>query len=100
MLRSNRQAQEQIPGPCELAVVAGAGHLFEEPGALAEAAELAGEWFVEKLGAAKTAAAPGTVELDAPAGDNRRSRATADALLRAAHPLSTARRTTTTRCSS
>ena len=53
VLRLNRQAQALIPGRCELAVIAGAGHLFDEPGALAEAAELAGAWFVEKLGAAK-----------------------------------------------
>ena len=56
VLRLNRQAQSLIPARCELAVVAGAGHLFEEPGTLAEAAELAGEWFQERLGAARTTA--------------------------------------------
>ena len=56
VLQLNRQAQVLIPAQCELAIVAGAGHLFEEPGTLAEAAELAGEWFSEKLGAAKRSA--------------------------------------------
>ena len=31
-------------------VVPGAGHLFEEPGALTKVAELARDWFLEKLG--------------------------------------------------
>lgn len=31
-------------------VVPGAGHLFEEPGALVKVAELARDWFLEKLG--------------------------------------------------
>ena len=53
VLRLNRQAQEMIPARCELAIVEGAGHLFEEPGTLAEAAELAGGWFEENLGAAR-----------------------------------------------
>ena len=57
VLGLNRSAQALIPAPCELAVVAGAGHLFEQPGTLAEAAELAGDWFAEKLGAAKATAA-------------------------------------------
>ncbi|MGZ5326069.1 MAG: phosphoribosyltransferase family protein [Solirubrobacterales bacterium] len=54
VLRLNRQAQEMIPARCELAIVKGAGHLFEEPGTLAEAAELAGEWFKNELGIART----------------------------------------------
>lgn len=57
VLQLNRQAQALIPGPCELAVVEGAGHLFEEPGTLAEVAALAGDWFAKKLGRAVTAAA-------------------------------------------
>jgi putative phosphoribosyl transferase len=60
VLALNRRAQGQIPGRCELAVVPGAGHLFEEPGTLAEAAELAGGWFGEWLGAAKAGAAGAT----------------------------------------
>jgi putative phosphoribosyl transferase len=41
----NRRAAAQIAAPCELTVVSGATHLFEEPGALAEVARLARAWF-------------------------------------------------------
>jgi putative phosphoribosyl transferase len=57
VLRLNREAQALIPGSCELAVVEGAGHLFEEPGTLAEVAALAGDWFVDRLGGAAKAGA-------------------------------------------
>lgn len=50
VLDLNRQALEAIQGPKQLAVVPGATHLFEEPGALDEVARLAGDWFVEHLG--------------------------------------------------
>src|SRR5207253_9442338 len=36
----------------ELTIVPGATHLFEEKGALAEVAQVAGQWFVRYLGAA------------------------------------------------
>jgi len=49
VLDLNRAAKAQIAGPCELAVVPGAGHLFEEPGALDEVARLAGDWFARHL---------------------------------------------------
>jgi len=52
VLDLNRQALEGIQGPKQLAVVPGATHLFEEPGALDEVARLAGDWFVEHLGSA------------------------------------------------
>lgn len=45
----NREAYELLPGPKELAIVPGAGHLFEEPGALEEVARLAREWFARYL---------------------------------------------------
>jgi putative phosphoribosyl transferase len=32
-----------------LAIVPGAGHLFEEPGTLEAVVELAGQWFAEHL---------------------------------------------------
>jgi putative phosphoribosyl transferase len=51
VLALNREAAEQIGGPHEIAVVAGATHLFEEPGALAEVARLAGAWFARHLAA-------------------------------------------------
>ena len=44
MLALNRGAAARIPGPCQLAVVPGAGHLFEEPGTLAQAARLAADF--------------------------------------------------------
>jgi len=49
VLALNRQAQAQIPGESRVAVVPGATHLFEEPGALAAVAELARQWFVGHL---------------------------------------------------
>jgi len=57
VLQLNRQAQAQLRCPSELAVVAGATHLFEEPGTLAEAAILACDWFTRYLPAADVALA-------------------------------------------
>lgn len=61
VLDLNHRAQQMIAGRCELAIVKGAGHLFEEPGALAEVAQLAGGWFAETLGTAKAHAADARV---------------------------------------
>ncbi|WP_263731864.1 phosphoribosyltransferase family protein [Cellulomonas sp. SG140] len=56
VLGLNREAMELMRCHRELAVVRGATHLFEEPGALAEAAGLARDWFVDHLlGAAAVA---------------------------------------------
>jgi len=41
----NRQALALLNCEKDLVIVAGAGHLFEEPGSLEEVARLAGEWF-------------------------------------------------------
>ncbi len=49
VLELNRQAQAAIPAPCELVVVPGATHLFEEPGALEQVATLARDWFLGYL---------------------------------------------------
>lgn len=48
----NKDAAERFPDdtPVSLEVVPGAGHLFEEPGALEQVAELAGDHFVATLG--------------------------------------------------
>jgi dienelactone hydrolase len=46
----NRQAQRVLRAECRIEIVPGAGHLFEEPGALAEVARLAGAWFRDHLG--------------------------------------------------
>jgi len=48
VLSWNRQAGRRI-GVCRLAVVPGATHLFEEPGALEAVTALAKDWFVEHL---------------------------------------------------
>ncbi len=56
VLDLNRQALALLAGPARLEVVAGAGHLFEEPGALDRVADLASEWFLRHLPAAATPA--------------------------------------------
>lgn len=45
----NRQAHEQLQSESELVIVPGAGHLFEEPGALDEVANHACTWFGRHL---------------------------------------------------
>jgi putative phosphoribosyl transferase len=45
VLGLNRQAQQQLRCPNRLAIVPGATHLFEEPGALRTVTRLAREWF-------------------------------------------------------
>jgi putative phosphoribosyl transferase len=49
VLELNRRAQAAMPGPCELTVVPGATHLFEEPGTLEKVAVLARDWFINHL---------------------------------------------------
>jgi len=49
VLALNRQAARRLIAPNHLEVVPGAGHLFEEPGALDEVARLAAAWFVTYL---------------------------------------------------
>jgi len=49
VLGLNRRAQAAIPGTCELTVVPGATHLFEEPGTLEQVAVLARDWFIDHL---------------------------------------------------
>lgn len=49
VLDLNRQAQAQMRCPTALQIVPGATHLFEEPGTLAAAAELARDWFLHHL---------------------------------------------------
>jgi len=45
----NKRAMEQLAGERELLIVPGAGHLFEEPGALEQVAEHAEKWFSRYL---------------------------------------------------
>ena len=58
VLQLNRAAFASLPGEKELAIVPGATHLFEEPGALEEVAQLATRWFKKYL---HILAAPGNV---------------------------------------
>jgi putative phosphoribosyl transferase len=50
VLALNRAASLRMPGPVRLAIIEGASHLFEEPGALDRVAVLAGDWFTQHLG--------------------------------------------------
>jgi putative phosphoribosyl transferase len=56
VLALNRQASGRLTAPYRLEVVAGAGHLFQEPGALDEVARLAAAWFVAHLGGGRPTA--------------------------------------------
>ena len=49
VIELNREARSLLRAPSELAIVPGATHLFEEPGALKEVSRLAGEWFERHL---------------------------------------------------
>lgn len=49
VIQMNRQAMEQMQTRKELQIVPGASHLFEEPGALEQVAELARNWFLKHL---------------------------------------------------
>jgi dienelactone hydrolase len=49
VLDLNREAYVRIKAEKDLAIVPGATHLFEEPGALEEASRLAVVWFKERL---------------------------------------------------
>ncbi len=49
VLELNRTALAELRCERRLAIVPGATHLFEEPGTLQAAAELARDWFAEHL---------------------------------------------------
>ena len=53
VLRLNREAQARLTCENRVAVVPGATHLFEEPGTLRVAAELARDWFLDHLAPAQ-----------------------------------------------
>jgi putative phosphoribosyl transferase len=52
VLGLNQQAQGELRCESELAIIPGATHLFEEPGTLDAAAELARDWFTRHMAAA------------------------------------------------
>ncbi|AWW42842.1 DeoR faimly transcriptional regulator [Streptomyces sp. AS58] len=56
VLRLNEEAARRLPAPHTLHVVPGATHLFEEPGALEEAAAVARQWCAQRVRAAREAA--------------------------------------------
>lgn len=47
VIKLNRRAQEHIRAACQLEIIPGATHLFPEPGALGNVADLAAHWFLE-----------------------------------------------------
>ena len=49
VIELNQQAFDQLTGKKHLEIIPGAGHLFEEPGALDTVAQLATRWFAEHL---------------------------------------------------
>jgi putative phosphoribosyl transferase len=55
VIELNRQAQAQLRCENRLVVVPGATHLFEEPGTLQAAAEVARDWFTSHLAAGRLA---------------------------------------------
>ncbi|SDM04934.1 putative phosphoribosyl transferase [Geodermatophilus siccatus] len=66
VLELNREAQARLRCTSRLAVVPGASHLFEEPGTLRAAAELARDWFATHLTGAALAGPPARRRADQP----------------------------------
>jgi len=61
VLELNREARRLLKASSDLAIVPGATHLFEEPGALQAVSRLAGEWFEQNLKpVSERAASPGS----------------------------------------
>ena len=56
VIRLNRQAQAQLAAESRLEIIPGTGHLFEEPGALAQVAGLARGWFLRHVTAPESGA--------------------------------------------
>ncbi|SET35248.1 phosphoribosyltransferase family protein [Geodermatophilus poikilotrophus] len=66
VLELNREAQARLRCASRLAVVPGASHLFEEPGTLRAAAELARDWFATHLVPVAPAEQPARRRADQP----------------------------------
>ena len=49
VIELNKKAQAKISGICEMKIIAGASHLFEEPGKLDEVAKQTINWFDKYL---------------------------------------------------
>jgi len=50
VIELNQRALHRLPGECQLHIVPGATHLFEEPGALNDVARLTTTWFLDRFG--------------------------------------------------
>jgi len=50
VIELNREAHDRLVAPKDLVIIDGAGHLFEEPGTLAEVERHAARWFCYHLG--------------------------------------------------
>jgi putative phosphoribosyl transferase len=61
VLALNRRAKERLPGESRLEIVPGAGHLFEEEGALERVAELAAGWISANVSGARGRRSPSDV---------------------------------------
>lgn len=49
VIQLNQQALQRLRSPCQLVIIPGAAHLFQEPGALEEVARRARDWFTQHL---------------------------------------------------
>jgi pimeloyl-ACP methyl ester carboxylesterase len=67
----NQLAYQRLRAPKELAIVPGATHLFEEPGALAQVGMLAATWFERHLGVMAAAAMGASRAEPPPRGEAR-----------------------------
>jgi putative phosphoribosyl transferase len=61
VIQMNRQAYSRLRCETEIEIVPGATHLFEEPGALAQVAHLAAEWFQTHLHSSRRRAKNGEI---------------------------------------
>lgn len=50
VIELNAAAHDAMHCECEMVIVPGAGHLFEEPGTLDQVVDLARQWFLKQLG--------------------------------------------------
>lgn len=62
VIEMNQDAAVQLTCECRLVIIAGATHLFPEPGALEEVSRLARDWFLNHLGSPAQSRGPGAVE--------------------------------------
>ncbi|MBM7502585.1 phosphoribosyltransferase family protein [Agromyces aurantiacus] len=75
VIELNRWAQARIAAPCELEIVPGATHLFEEAGTLAEVAILARDWFLRHFAPSAPAAGSARSAASAPSAASAASAA-------------------------